>query len=167
MQPLSDAIKLPGSQECAQEILDATPPVMWFIRRQMRSHRGGLSLAQFRALVRVNRQPTASLSTVAEHLGASLPTASRIVAGLVDKGLATRHGCRWDRRQISLALTARGKAMLQEARKATQQRLETELNNLTPSDRNAVIQAMKILKNHFGPANGAGSSPSARNGQRR
>jgi DNA-binding MarR family transcriptional regulator len=146
-------IRSPIVEECARELLDSMPPVMWFIRRQMRAHRGGMSLAQFRSLARVNRNPSASLSNVAEHLGASLPTTSRIVTGLVEKGFLVRHNCRWDRRQVSLDLTPRGREVLQTARKAAQQHMETELGNLPATDLGALIKATKILKGIFGPAN--------------
>jgi DNA-binding MarR family transcriptional regulator len=109
-------------------------------------------MTQFRSLVRVNRPPSASLSAVAEHLGASLPTTSRIVAGLVDKGLMARSGCRWDRRQVSLQLTPRGREVLQTARKATQHHMETELEKLATPQRAVLIKATKILKALFGPA---------------
>lgn len=109
-------------------------------------------MTQFRSLVRVNRPPSASLSAVAEHLGASLPTTSRIVAGLVDKGLMARSGCRWDRRQVTLQLTPRGRDVLQNARKATQHCMELELEKLSTPQRMALIKATKILKMVFGPA---------------
>jgi DNA-binding MarR family transcriptional regulator len=155
MQPLLPATKPSVDSdivECAREVLDATPPIIWFLRRQMRTHRGGLSLAQFRSLIRVSRHPNTSLSNVAEHLGASLPTASRIMAGLVDKGLLLRHGCRWDRRQVSLELTPRGRDVLETARKATQQCMEHELSGLSRADRSTLIKGMTILKGIFGPA---------------
>ena len=159
MQLLSKTINAPSVEDHAREILDSTPPLMWFIRRNMRSHRGGLSLAQFRALCRVNRHPNASVSMVAEHLGASLPTASRIVTGLVDKGFLTRHGCRWDRRQISLELTARGRDILQTARKATQQKMGVELSKLNSDDIGTIVRAMKILRETFGPVAAPGTEP--------
>jgi DNA-binding MarR family transcriptional regulator len=149
------AEKSPMVVQCAREVLDAVPPVMWFIRRQMRTHRGGLSLAQFRSLVRVERPPQATLSSVAEHLGATLPTASRIVAGLVDKGLMIRNDCRWDRRQVLLELTGRGREVLKNARKWTQQYMELELEKLTQSQRKALIVAARVLKSVFGPADNA------------
>src|SRR6478672_7299944 len=93
------------ASECARELLDALPPVTWFMRRTMRSYRKGLSLPQFRALVLIDREPAVSLSAVADHLGVSLPTASRTVAGLVRKGLLSREGCRTDRRQCELSPT--------------------------------------------------------------
>src|SRR6478672_10120056 len=97
------------ASECARELLDALPPVTWFIRRTMRSYRKGLSLPQFRALVLIDREPSVSLSVVADHLGVSLPTASRIVGGLVRNGLLARGGSEVDRRVCHLSLTARGR----------------------------------------------------------
>src|SRR4051812_38600064 len=99
-----------SADACARAMLDGMPQVMWFIRRQMRRHRTHwLSVRQFRTLVRRDRYPTASLSAVAENLGAALPTASRMVAGLVEKGLVHRRDCPTDRRQVSLGLTAKGR----------------------------------------------------------
>jgi DNA-binding MarR family transcriptional regulator len=164
MQQLLETTKSPLSVQCAREILDSVPPVIWFIRRQMRSYRSGLSLPQFRSLARVNRPPQATLSAVAEHLGATLPTASRIVGGLVDKGLVARQDCRWDRRQVLLELTPRGRQVLVAAHKAAQEQMEVELTKLTPQERKSLIGATKILKSLFGPAkDGAAKS----NGRKR
>jgi DNA-binding MarR family transcriptional regulator len=110
-----------------------------------------MSLPQFRSLVRINRAPSASLSAVAEHLGASLPTTSRIVGGLVTKGLLARAGNRMDRRRISLVITRRGRAVLHAARLGAQQKMEAELFALSPSQRAAVCAAMEILGNLFHP----------------
>src|SRR5580700_10156635 len=102
MQPLRITTDSESGTDCALDLLDAVPPVIWFIRREMRAFRKGLSLPQFRTLSLINRQPAASLSAVADHLGASLPTASRMVQGLVAQGLLARKGCREDRRQLAL-----------------------------------------------------------------
>src|SRR3954471_6155224 len=97
--------------ECARAMLGAMPQVVWFMRRQMRRHRThGLSVPQYRTLVLLDRFPNASLSALAENLGMCLPTASRTVAGLVAKGLASRAPSESDRRQVVLALTRRGRA---------------------------------------------------------
>jgi len=122
------------------------------MRRQMRSHCGGLSMPQFRTLVRVNREPQASLSSVAEHLGSSLSTVSRIVSGLVDKGLVVRRGGpAGDRRRMSLTLTARGRAVLARARRGTQQRMEQVLGQLSLRQSADVLAAMGVLKTVFEP----------------
>src|SRR5215217_3088460 len=113
---------------CARAMLDGMPQVMWFIRRQMRRHRTHrLSVPQFRTLVLLDRYPTASLSSVAEHLGAALPTASRMVTGLVDKGLVVRRECPTDRRQMALVLTPKGRSVLNTARRETQDAVAREI----------------------------------------
>jgi DNA-binding MarR family transcriptional regulator len=166
MQQLPGTTKSPLIVDCAREILDAVPPVMRFIRRQMRSHRGGLSLAQFRSLVRVNQPPQATLSSVAEHLGATMPTTSRIVAGLVEKGLVDRQDCRWDRRQVLFELTPRGRDVLQTARKAAQKEMEVELEKLNSPQCKSLINATKIFKIVFGPALDGARDAARRNPRR-
>src|SRR5215213_8530227 len=116
MQLLHDATtrsRATSPDACARAMLDGMPQVMWFLRRQMRRHRTHrLSVPQFRTLVLLDRYPAASLSAVADHLGSALPTASRIVAGLVSKGLVVRRACASDQRQVALGLSAKGRSVL-------------------------------------------------------
>jgi len=138
---------------CARAILDGLPQVMWFIRRHMRSHRtAGMTVPQFRALAIIDSLPDPSLSEIAEYLGATEPTTSRVVSGLVNRGYVTRKTCSDDRRQCALALTARGRAILATARRATLQGLSGELEHLDPAQRQTVIAAMRVLRDTFAPA---------------
>jgi len=131
-------------------MLDGMPQVMWFIRRHMRQNRArGLSVPAFRTLVLLDRYPSASLSCVAEHLGASLPNASRIVTGLVGKGLVRRAASRADRRQVSLVLTPKGRAAFESARQETQNEVAMKLADLSPADRETVARAMTLLGDVF------------------
>src|SRR5256885_10802339 len=150
MQVLAPAIKSTAADQCARAMLDGMPPVMWFIRCHMRKHRtAGLSVPQFRALCLIDRYPTAGVTLVAEHLGCTQPSASRLVTGLVDRGLLTRRESRDDRRQVELALTARGRSILGSARDAPQKRLADEIRHLPEDQRQSVVAAMKILQNVF------------------
>jgi DNA-binding MarR family transcriptional regulator len=153
MQLLSPTTKPAASAEsCARELLDALPPVMRFVRHHMRSQRAkGLSIPQFRALVALGSTPGMSLSAVAEFLGASLPTASRIVSGLVNKGLVMRGQSKRDRRQVDLQLTARGAHVREVARHATLAELSGELQRLTQQQRAAMDLAMRTLQTIFSP----------------
>ena len=145
-------------------MLDGMPQVMWFIRRQMRQHRTrGMSVPQFRTLVMLDRYPTASLSAVAENLGASLPTASRMVSGLVSKGFVARKAHPTDRRQASLVMTAKGRSALNTARQATQDGVAREIERLTDADRATITRAMGLLADAFAgtPLPGAEGGKSA------
>ena len=131
-------------------MLDGLPPVMWFIRCQMRKHRTrGLSVPQFRALALVDRHPTASLSLVAEHLGSSQPSASRLISGLVSRGFITRTESPEDRRQINLILTPRGKTVLRDAQQATRESVAAEIEKLSGAERATIESAMKTLREVF------------------
>jgi DNA-binding MarR family transcriptional regulator len=135
----------------SRAILDGVPAVMWFIRRHMRRHRAnGLSVPQFRMLVLVDRYPTLSLSMAAEHLGVSLPGASRMISGLVSKGLVARRENSKDRRQVTLMLSSRGRAVLNNAREATQACLAEELKDLSESQQQTIAESMHLLQSVFG-----------------
>jgi DNA-binding MarR family transcriptional regulator len=156
MQLLSEATNAkaePGCPDwCATEILDALPGVIRFVRRHMRSRRAkGLSLPQFRTLALLRSVPSANLSAVAEFLGSSLPTASRIVSGLVSKGLVERCEHADDRRQLELVLTSRGSATVEIAHRATREELSRELQNLTAPQRAQIAKGMQSLRSLFVP----------------
>jgi len=159
MQSLPAAIKSIGPDDrassaaaAAGELLDVLPPLMRFVRKHMRSHRTeGLSVPQFRTLVALDATPAMKLSAVADFLGASAPTTSRIVSKLVAKGLVTRCECARDRRQVDLRLTARGQRVRDVAREATQILLAKELATLGAADQRAVLQAMQALRSLFAP----------------
>src|SRR5215203_1163748 len=134
-----------SASRCASVMLDGLPPVMWFIRCRMRKHRTrGVSVPQFRALALLDRYPTASLSLVAEHLGSSQPSASRLISGLVSRGFVTRKECADDRRQIKLVLSPRGRSVLAAAQRATQAQIADEIAHLPADQRATIASAMNI-----------------------
>ncbi len=146
MQSLRATTETDCVTSCAREVLDTAPVLIWYIRRHMRKQRKGLSVPQFRALVKVRKEPGASLSVVAEHLGASLPTTSRVVAKLVDKGFLLRREGSEDRRQVLLEITPEGRSLVDAANASTQGHMEKELTSLNCAQREHVRQAMRILK---------------------
>lgn len=152
MQSLQYAtIKKDASQRCAGELLACVPAVMRCIRQEMRSHRRSqLSIPQFRALIFASVRERPSLSDLAEHLGLSLPAASRMVDLLVRRGLLQRLDGVRDRRLISLVATRKGKSEFRRARSATQSALARRLNEISTDDRLQVIRSLKILEGIFG-----------------
>ena len=81
----------------------------------MRSGRvAGMSVAQFRLLLFVRRNPGTSLSGLADHLGTTLPAASQLVERSVLAGLVTRVQHPKERRRVELRLTDSGGVALAE-----------------------------------------------------
>ncbi len=107
-------------------------------------------MPQFRAMVQIANDPSTSLSTVAEHLALSLPTTSRIVTGLVDRGFLKRGNSAEDRRQCKLGITGRGQTVLNAAWSAAQEGMARDLEHFTPKQRITVTHAMKAIKEVFG-----------------
>jgi DNA-binding MarR family transcriptional regulator len=136
--------------ECACEVLDTMPLIMRTLRSEMRSHRTpDLTVPQFRTLMFLHRRSGASLSDVADHMGLTLPSMSKIVDGLVARNLVVRQTPPEDRRRVSLALTASGQVTLQSARTATQACLAEALKTLSEAQRTSIIDAMRALRPLF------------------
>jgi DNA-binding MarR family transcriptional regulator len=133
-------------------MMDGLPPVMWFIRRHMRRHRtAGMSVPQFRAMCVLERNPTANLGALAELLGASQPTVSRLISGLVTRGYVARKTCSDDRRQCALVLTGKGRLKVEEARTANLGALAEQIAHLDSQTQKTIVDAMKTLSDVFTP----------------
>ena len=136
--------------ETAGELLDVAPRVMRVVRDQMRCHRAAvLSVPEFRTLGFLNGHAGASLTDVADYIGLTLPSMSKLVDGLVERKLVTREFDPADRRRVTLALTPRGCAVLQAAHALTQAYLAEVLSALSPTGRATVVQAMRMLRPLF------------------
>jgi DNA-binding MarR family transcriptional regulator len=139
-------------ETCAQEVLEVVPVVMRTIRAKMRQHRAAdLSVPQFRTLAFIDRNAEASLSDVAEHIGLTLPSMSKIVDGLVTRKLVTRQTHPTDRRRMILTLTHSGQTALAASREATRACLAEMLAPLTSAERTTIGQAMENLREIFSP----------------
>jgi len=121
-----------------------------------RHRRAELTVPQFRALVFLSLNDEASLSAMAEHLGLSLPAASRLVALLVKRGLMRRRVRLTDRRCVRLSLTGRGQAVFRAALKATEVALARRFKVLSAGERGVVSEAMDVLARVFSPEGGEG-----------
>src|SRR5271165_7029185 len=110
-----------GVEACAGVVLDVVPLVMRTIRNHMRAARAAdLSVPQFRALAFLKSHPGATLSDVAEHVGLTLPAASRMIDGLVARNYAERRPSTSNRRCIELRVSTDGYEMVELTRRHTQ-----------------------------------------------
>ena len=140
------------AEDCALEILEVVPSIMRAIRSEMRNRRTpDLSVPQFRVLTFLNRHPGASLSEVAEHIGLTPPSMSKIIDGLVARRLITRQEAEDDRRRVHLALTELGKTLLEAAYQDTRARLTEMIAGLSSTQYAAILESMETLRPIFTP----------------
>jgi DNA-binding MarR family transcriptional regulator len=135
---------------CAHELMDTAPQIMQSIRLEMRRGRGSdISIPQFRALRFIQCNPDSSLSSLAEHLGLTLPSVSKLVDGLVKQELVIRQESTTDRRRLTLALTQSGASIVNSARASAQANLTKNLGRLSDDELETICQAMKLLRPVF------------------
>ena len=140
------------AEECATQLLEVVPAIMRSIRAEMRSHRGvELSVPQFRTLAFLTAHSGSSLSDLAETIGLTLPSASKLVEGLVIRELVVRDPCIDDRRRVKLSLTQSGWATWHSTYEATQSFLAQLLLTLSDIDRVKISESLHLMRPLFAP----------------
>ncbi len=138
------------TEECAARVMETVPLLMRFIRADMRTHNAeSLSIPQLRSLAFLSRNPGASLSEVAEHLGVTCATASTTIERLVQRNLVQRTDHPQERRRIVLNLTEEGKLLLQQSQQKTRVHIADILETLTPEEISHIQQGLTLLKSVF------------------
>jgi DNA-binding MarR family transcriptional regulator len=109
----------------------------------------GLSMTQSKALLELGGLGEATearqVSELAEALGVSVPSMSRAVDGLVKKRLASRVEDREDRRVRRVAITAKGKKLVDTLVVVRQAGMETFAASLTAAQRRKLDAAVDSL----------------------
>lgn len=125
--------------------------VMRFIRADMRV-RGTyeeLTVPQFRTLAFLDRNPGASLSELAEHLGVTRATASANTERLVQRQFVDRCDHPEERRRVVLKLTEAGLEHLQNNRAQTRKYITDLLGSLTDEQIVQIDESLTLLKQVF------------------
>ncbi|MBZ0301659.1 MAG: MarR family transcriptional regulator [Anaerolineae bacterium] len=90
-----------------------------------------------------------SMGELSKALDVPLSTATRIVDGLVDNGLAERTADPEDRRVVRVSLTQRGQDLHQIMNAFIQQRLEGILSRFTPEEREQLVRLLRKVADAF------------------
>jgi DNA-binding MarR family transcriptional regulator len=109
----------------------------------------GLSMTQCKAVLELGglgkEREARHVSDLAEALGVSVPSMSRAVDGLVKKRLATRVEDAEDRRVKRVAITDRGKQLVDTLLVVRQAGIEAFAASLTPAQRRKLDAAVDAL----------------------
>ncbi|GAA1115232.1 MarR family transcriptional regulator [Kribbella jejuensis] len=101
-----------------------------------------LSVLQLRVLLAIEQHGPVNLGDVADQLDLSKPSASRLVARLVDDGLILRRIPETDRRQVELAVSAKGRRVLGSLHRGRQRKIGDVLDAMSPDSSEALIQGL-------------------------
>ena len=126
MQLLSET----RAHDVARQLATIGPRLGKTLRRQVRPA-AGLSMPQFITLRALSHGPK-SASALAQIFGVSRPTITRMVDGLVKKGLVERHHDAEDRRLAIISLTGEGRQLQASSEEAAERFLRGLLEVLPP-----------------------------------
>jgi DNA-binding MarR family transcriptional regulator len=133
-----------------EEILDLASRLRLAIARtarRLRQQSGtDLSAALTAALATVERHGPLTPSELAHAEHVKRPTATRIVAQLVEQGLVERAGDPEDRRSSLITITADGRALLRRLRGRKNAYLACRLRELDAQDVAALERAAEVLE---------------------
>ncbi|RME65054.1 MAG: MarR family transcriptional regulator, partial [Caldilineae bacterium] len=130
-------------------ILDIIPLVMRATGAEMRREAtAGFQISHYRILRLLQQQPR-TLSELAACQEVALPTMSRTVSVLVERGWVTRSEDPQDRRRVQLRVTDEGWAVFEKLRARVQERLAARLSVLTAEEREQVLAGLGILEKAF------------------
>jgi DNA-binding MarR family transcriptional regulator len=106
---------------------------------------GGVSPVQLRALTALRQKGEANLAQLAEDIGITVSTASRLVDRLVGAEWVHRAQSEADRREISLTLTDHGRRLLRRFDRRRVVLLKECLERVPAERRDAVVRAISEL----------------------
>lgn len=151
------------ARRCAERLLAVVPTLMQALRVEMRAGRSAdLTVPQFRILVFFQVHHGAPLTQAADHLGLSLPAASKLAETMVGRGLLSRRTCEEDRRRVAITLTEEGLAHLRAAREAAVAVFTGRLGELSPMEQDVLYAVLGSLQQLFGVDEGEdGEAPRA------
>jgi DNA-binding MarR family transcriptional regulator len=104
------------------------------------------TLTQLSALATLERHGPLTLGDLAAHERVQPPSMSRVVAALVERGLATRTPHPTDGRQQLVAVSDHGHEMLDQQRRRREAWLSHRLAGLTAHERKTLAEAAAILE---------------------
>lgn len=113
-------------------------------RAAQRADAGELSLAQFQLVEPLLEGPLPG-ARLAEHAAVSAPTASRVLDGLITRGVVERVPDPADRRAVPLRLTAAGRRAAQRKQAVIGEARSRMAAAVDPADRPAVAAALVRL----------------------
>ena len=146
----SDLGAVPSNGALARDLLHVAMQMMRSLAKEMRRSPKALAPAQMASLMRLSSGP-AAMSELARHLAVSVPTVSKSIDVLVDRGWVERWIDPSDRRQTIVRLTADGRSVATEMKRQSQRHVANLLASLTEAQRMQLMTTLDALKGVLPP----------------
>ena len=133
----------------ALQVMEVLPLVIRFIRGTVKAEgKEGVTFPHFRIMTCIEKA-SPSNADLAEILGVSVAAMSRMLDGLVRRGILLRSHSTRDRRQLKLELTPAGKRAYRRTARKIQFELQKKIEMLDSGQRGQLRSGMSTLKELF------------------
>lgn len=135
-----------SSEECARHILQIVPLVMRNLGAGMRQQAtAGFSVPHYEVLALLCHEAR-GLSELAQCQAVALPTMSRTVSALVDRGWLARAQDPQDRRRVVISLTDKGRAYFESLHACAEKHLARLIASLSAEQRETLLAGLEVLR---------------------
>ncbi len=131
---------LPSEPEVVEAVLGASRVLVAIAARSLAEIAEEVTLPQYRALIVLAATGPQRVASLAEALGVTPPTATRMCDRLVRKGLVRRRTAREDRREVRLSLTVDGQQLVSEVTARRRSEIADLLGKIAPADQLAMVE---------------------------
>ncbi len=140
----------PRDDQLVDAVLSASRVLVAIAARSLAEVGEEVTLTQYRSLVVLASRGPQGVATLAEAVRVTSPTASRMCERLVRKGLVTRRVDRRDRRQVRVALSPAGRALVDTVTARRRAEIEQLVEAIPRAARSQVVDALRHLSETAG-----------------
>lgn len=144
--------RAPDAEPVIDAVLHASRALVAVAARSLGAVADEVTLPQYRTLVVLAGRGPQSLAELASSLGVNPSTATRMSDRLVAKGLVRRRTASRDRRQVRLALTEGGRAVVAEVTALRRQEIARILDAVPVGRRRQLVESLTAFADAAGEA---------------
>ena len=126
-------------------VLTASRVLVAIAARSLADAAEEVTLPQYRSLVVLASRGPQTVAALAEGVGVTPPTATRMCDRLVRKGLVRRRADRRDRRQVRVALTVEGRRLVDSVTRRRRREIARLLGSIPIEAQRSLVGALQLL----------------------
>lgn len=145
-----------SSDAMVDALMRVTGALSAITARSLSSVNEDVTLAQFRTLVALSESGPLTVTTLAERLDVHASTMTRMCTRLVTRGLVARVPSSVDRREVVIALSSTGSALVDDVMASRRMQFDLIVRKLSEAEQTAAIAALEVFAAAVGdgPASG-------------
>jgi DNA-binding MarR family transcriptional regulator len=132
-------------ERATDRTLLATRALVGVAARSLSAIEGDVTLSQYRALVLLGSRGTQNVGALADALGIHASTATRLCDRLLAKGLIVRSTTPENRREVTVALSEQGVALVRGVTKSRRQEIREIVSRIAPAERQKLVLAFEAF----------------------